>query len=60
MIRFEPTGTNLAGEKIYRLNIDGETVREGLTIEQAVAIINRKDEERLGVYYGIGRETHGE
>lgn len=60
MIRFESTGINLAGEKVYRLSIDGETVREGLTIEQAVAIINRNDEERLGVYYGIGRETHGE
>lgn len=60
MIRFESTGTNPAGETVYRLNIDGEIVREGLTIDQAVAIINRRDEEHLGEYHGIGRDLHGE
>ena len=41
MIRFEPAGVNKAGEKIYTMTIDGKTIQEGLTIDQAVAIINK-------------------
>lgn len=48
MIRFEAAGENEAGEKIYTLTIDGRLVREAVTIDQAVEILNRRDEERLG------------
>ena len=40
--------TNAAGDPLYRLHIDGEPVREGLTIDQVVEAINCRDEESLG------------
>lgn len=36
------------GQPLYRLHIDGEPVQEGLTIDQVVEAINRRDEEELG------------
>ena len=48
MIRFEPAGVNEAGEKIWDLVLDGQTARKGLTMDQVVEAINRRDEERLG------------
>lgn len=48
MIKFTPAGVNEAGEKVYTLEIDGQVVRRGLTIDQAVEAINARDEERLG------------
>ena len=60
MIRFEPAGVNEAGEKVYTMTIDGKTIQEGLTIDQAVAIINKHDEDRLGWEHGPGRDRDGE
>ena len=60
MIKFECHARRPDGERLYRLIIDDKVVREGLTIDDVARAINRRDEERLGVYYGIGRETHGE
>ena len=48
MIRFEPAGLNEAGEKVWDLVIEGQTARKGLTMDQVVEAINRRDEERLG------------
>ena len=35
------------GQPLYRLHIDGEPIREGLTIDQVVEAINRRDEETM-------------
>lgn len=56
MIRFEPAGVNEAGEKIWDLVIEGQTARKGLTMDQVVEAINRRDEERLGWEHGPGRD----
>ena len=37
------------GQLLYRLYIDDELIREGLTLEEVVEAINRRDEESLGV-----------
>lgn len=52
MLRFECTGVREDGEKVYRLVINGETVREDLTLDEVVEAINRRDEERLGEEHG--------
>ena len=36
------------GQLLYRLYIDGEPIQEGLTLDQVVEAINRRDEEELG------------
>ena len=36
------------GQLLYRLYIDDELIREGLTLEEVVEAINRRDEESLG------------
>lgn len=56
MIRFEPAGVNEAGEKVWDLVIEGQTARKGLTMDQVVETINRRDEERLGWEHGPGRD----
>lgn len=38
----------VTGEMLYRLQIEGRTVREGLTIDQVIEAINAQDEARLG------------
>lgn len=47
-----PGDTDLAaapdGSPLYRLEIDGRTVRSGLTIDEVIEAINRRDEEKLG------------
>ena len=48
MIKFEQEGTLPDGEKTYRLVIDGETVSAGLTLDEVIRSINRRDEEQLG------------
>lgn len=48
MIKFIRQGYRPDGETLYRLVIDGEIVREGLTLDQVIRAINRRDEERLG------------
>lgn len=55
MLRFECTGVREDGEKVYRLVINGETVREDLTLDEVVEAINRRDEERLGEERGTKR-----
>ena len=47
-LKFEQDGTLPGGEKSYRLVIDGETIAEGLSLDQVIAAINRRDEEKLG------------
>ena len=46
-IVFEATGTRPDGVKLYRLQLDGVTVREDLTIDEVIEAINRRDEESL-------------
>ena len=46
-IVFECTRTRADGVKLYRLMIDGVTVREDLTIDEVIEAINRRDEESL-------------
>ena len=46
-IVFEICGTRADGCKLYRLQLDGLTVREGLTIDEVIELINRRDEESL-------------
>ena len=48
MIKFESCGADPEGGKLYRLIIDGETVREHLTIDDVVRAINARDEKSLG------------
>ena len=48
MLKFEQDGTLPGGEKSYRLVIEGETIAEGLSLDQVIAAINRRDEEKLG------------
>ena len=48
MIKFEPCGADPEGGKLYRLIIDGETVRENLNIDDVVRAINARDEKSLG------------
>lgn len=46
-IVFEATGTRADGTRLYRLQIDGVTVREDLTIDEVIEAINSRDEESL-------------
>ena len=57
-IVFESTGTRPDGCRLYRLQLDGVTVREGLTIDEVIEFINRSGEEdtRRGVRR---RKKHG-
>jgi hypothetical protein len=48
MLKFEQDGTLPGGEMSYRLVIDGETIAEGLSLDQVIEAINRRDEEKLG------------
>lgn len=47
-LKFEQDGALADGEKTYRLVIDGKTVSEGLTLDQVIRAINKRDEEKLG------------
>ena len=52
-LKFERTGEDpVTGEALYRLQIEGRTVREGLTIDQVIEAITAQDEERLGIEHG--------
>lgn len=55
MLKFERDGTLPGGEKSYRLVIDGETIAERLSLDQVIAAINRRDEEKLGEEHALGR-----
>ena len=52
MLKFEQDGTLPGGEKSYRLVIDGKTIAEGLSLDQVIEAINRRDEEQLGEEHG--------
>ncbi len=54
-LKFEQDGTLPGGEKSYRLVIDGETIAEGLSLDQVIEAINRRDEETLGEDHAPGR-----
>lgn len=54
MLKFEQDGTLPGGEKSYRLVIDGETIAEGLSLDQVIEAINRRTEEKLGEVHGPG------
>lgn len=43
MLKFEQDGTLPGGEKSYRLVIDGKTIAEGLSLDQVIEAINRRD-----------------
>ena len=43
------------GSPLYRLEIDGRTVRRGLTIDEVIEAINRRDEEKLGEQHTAAR-----
>ena len=46
-VKFEKYAVRKDGEALYRLYLDGEPVREGLTMDQVVEAINRRDEETM-------------
>ena len=48
-LKFDKTGVDPdTGEPLFRLVINGRTVREDLTMDEVVEAINAQDEERLG------------
>ena len=48
MIKFECHAKRPDGESLYRLIVDGRTVREGLPLDEVIRAINARDEESLG------------
>ena len=54
-IKFVKSGTRTDGEPLYRLILDGSAVRDGLTLDEVIVAINRRDEERLGEDRAPGR-----
>ena len=46
-IKFVKSGTRTDGEPLYRLIIDGTAVRDGLTLDEVIEAINRRDKEKL-------------
>lgn len=55
-LKFEAYDVRPDGEKIYRLIIGGQAVREGLTIDQVIEIINRTDEDSVRRGVRVRRE----
>ena len=52
-LKFDKTGVDPdTGEPLFRLVINGRTVREDLTMDEVVEAINAQDEERLGEKHG--------
>ena len=55
-LKFDKTGVDPdTGEPLFRLVINGRTVREGLTIDQVIEAINAQNEARLGEEPGLRR-----
>jgi hypothetical protein len=46
-VRFEKHGSLPDGEALYRMWLDGDPVREGLTLDEVIRSINCRDEESL-------------
>ena len=55
MIKFTRQGVRADGEPLYRLEKDGEVLREGITLDDVIYAINRMDEERTGLHGGAMR-----
>ena len=49
MIKFTRQSVRPDGETLYRLEKDGEVLRENITLDDVIYAINRMDEERAGV-----------
>lgn len=49
MIKFTRQSVRPDGEALYRLEKDGEVLRENITLDEVVRAINRMDEERAGI-----------
>lgn len=47
-VKFTKYAVRADGEPLYRLTIDGVPAGDGLTIDQVVETINRRDELTLG------------
>lgn len=54
MIKFTRQSVRPDGEVLYRLEKDGEVLREGITLDEVIRAINRMDEESLGERRGRG------
>ena len=50
MIKFTRQSVRPDGEVLYRLEKDGEVLREGITLDEVIYAINRMDEERAGLH----------
>lgn len=46
-VKFEKHGSLPDGEALYRMWLDGDPVREGLTLDEVIRSINRRDEETM-------------
>ena len=53
MIKSEVCGADPEGGKLYRLIIDGKTVREDLPLDEVIRAINARDEESLGADHAV-------
>ena len=53
-VRFEKHGSLPDGEALYRMWLDRDPVREGLTLDEVIRSINRRDEEKLGEDHSPG------
>lgn len=47
------------GEPLYRMSIDDMPVKSGLTLDEVIEAINRRDEESLGDQHAPRRPEHG-
>lgn len=55
VIEFSVSGTRPDGEKLYSLSIHGKPIKDGLTIDEVIREITRRDELRLGEDH-VGRK----
>ena len=53
-LRFYKVGENEAGDPVYRMVFKGEAVRDGLTLDEVIREITRRDEEKLGEEHAGG------
>lgn len=54
-IKFTRMGARADGETLYRMEIDGRVTAEGLSLDEVIAAINRRDEEQLGEEHAPGK-----
>ncbi len=53
-VKFVKYAARPDGEPLYRLYLDGDPVREGLTLDEVIRAINCRDEESLGEEHAPG------